>query len=111
MRLGVRQDAPSGAPAPLGRWSDRGRPLEGEGAPRAATGESRIVRDDPDNLTPAKFEVKTSVANWLSLFSTYRVLVIRNDEVVRGILHPELGPDPHWVCPRGCGVVAPLGAL
>ena len=24
---------------------------------------------------------------------------------------PELGADPHWVCPRGCGRVAPLGAL
>lgn len=26
-------------------------------------------------------------------------------------LEPELGPDPHWVCERGCGVVAALGAL
>jgi hypothetical protein len=26
-------------------------------------------------------------------------------------IEPELGPDPHWVCSRGCGVVAPLGAL
>ncbi|MGN6330616.1 MAG: hypothetical protein ACTHOD_03065 [Motilibacteraceae bacterium] len=26
-------------------------------------------------------------------------------------VEPELGPDPHWVCPEGCGVVAPLGAL
>ncbi len=26
-------------------------------------------------------------------------------------VEPELGPDPHWVCTEGCGVVAPLGAL
>lgn len=26
-------------------------------------------------------------------------------------LLPELGPDPHWVCPDGCGAVAPLGGL
>ncbi|MEO6881730.1 MAG: hypothetical protein ABI181_12400 [Mycobacteriaceae bacterium] len=26
-------------------------------------------------------------------------------------LEPELGPEPHWVCAHGCGVVAPLGAL
>lgn len=24
---------------------------------------------------------------------------------------PELGADPRWVCPHGCGDVAPLGAL
>jgi hypothetical protein len=33
------------------------------------------------------------VANWLSLFAVYRVVVIRSDEVTQGILHPELGPD------------------
>lgn len=26
-------------------------------------------------------------------------------------IRPELGPDPRWVCPKGCGTVAPLGAL
>ncbi|GAB2916644.1 hypothetical protein GCM10027047_13160 [Rhodococcus aerolatus] len=26
-------------------------------------------------------------------------------------LDPPLGEDPQWVCERGCGVVAPLGAL
>ena len=26
-------------------------------------------------------------------------------------VEPALGPDPHWVCPKGCGVVAPLGGL
>ena len=26
-------------------------------------------------------------------------------------VEPDLGPDPHWVCENGAGVVAPLGAL
>jgi hypothetical protein len=26
-------------------------------------------------------------------------------------VEPPLGPDPWWVCERGCGQVAPLGAL
>lgn len=26
-------------------------------------------------------------------------------------IEPELGPDPHWVCEQGCGIVAPLGEL
>jgi len=26
-------------------------------------------------------------------------------------IEPELGPDPHWVCPRSSTVVAPLGRL
>ena len=33
------------------------------------------------------------MANWLSLFAVYRVVVIRNDEVTQGVLHPGLGPD------------------
>ncbi len=33
------------------------------------------------------------MANWLSLFAVYRVVVIRNEEVTHGVLHPELGPD------------------
>jgi membrane-associated protease RseP (regulator of RpoE activity) len=35
------------------------------------------------------------VTDWLSLFAVYRTVVIRNDEIVQGILHPDLGPgDP-----------------
>ncbi len=26
-------------------------------------------------------------------------------------LDPPLGEDPRWVCERGCGIIAPLGAL
>jgi len=26
-------------------------------------------------------------------------------------LEPPMGPDPHWICGRGCGEVAALGAL
>jgi membrane-associated protease RseP (regulator of RpoE activity) len=33
------------------------------------------------------------VTDWLSLFAVYRTVVIRNDEVVQGILHPDLDPD------------------
>lgn len=33
------------------------------------------------------------MANWLSLFAAYHVVVIRNDEVTQGVLHPGLGPD------------------
>lgn len=33
------------------------------------------------------------MADWISLFAVYRVVVIRNDEVVQGILQPEYSPD------------------
>jgi len=33
------------------------------------------------------------VTDWLNLFAVYRTVVIRNDEIVQGVLHPELGPD------------------
>lgn len=33
------------------------------------------------------------MTDWYSLFSVYRTVVIRNDEIVQGILHPDLGPD------------------
>jgi membrane-associated protease RseP (regulator of RpoE activity) len=33
------------------------------------------------------------VTDWLSLFAVYRTVVVRNDEVVQGILHPDLHPD------------------
>lgn len=33
------------------------------------------------------------MADWLSLFAVYRTVVIRDDEIVQGVLHPELGPD------------------
>jgi Zn-dependent protease len=33
------------------------------------------------------------VTDWLSLFAVYRTVVIRNDEIMQGILHPELAPD------------------
>ncbi|MEX0912047.1 MAG: site-2 protease family protein [Gemmatimonadota bacterium] len=33
------------------------------------------------------------MTDWLSLFAVYRTVVIRNDEIVQGVLHPELGPD------------------
>jgi hypothetical protein len=33
------------------------------------------------------------VTDWLSLFAVYRTVVIRNDEVVQGVLHPDLDPD------------------
>lgn len=33
------------------------------------------------------------MTDWLSLFAVYRTVVIRDDEIVQGILHPELAPD------------------
>jgi Zn-dependent protease len=32
------------------------------------------------------------VTDWLSLFAVYRVVVIRNDEVIQGVLRPEVAP-------------------
>jgi Zn-dependent protease len=33
------------------------------------------------------------VTDWLSLFAVYRTVVLRNDEIVQGVLHPDLGPE------------------
>lgn len=33
------------------------------------------------------------MTDWLNLFAVYRTVVIRNDEIVQGVLHPDLGPD------------------
>jgi membrane-associated protease RseP (regulator of RpoE activity) len=33
------------------------------------------------------------VTDWLSLFAVYRTVVIRNDEIVQGVLHPGLSPE------------------
>lgn len=33
------------------------------------------------------------MTDWLPLFAVYRTVVIRDDLIVQGVLHPELGPD------------------
>jgi Zn-dependent protease len=33
------------------------------------------------------------VTDWLSWFAVYRLVVIRNDEVLHGVLHPEIDPE------------------
>lgn len=33
------------------------------------------------------------MTDWYRLFAVYRTVVIRNDEIIQGILHPDLGPD------------------
>lgn len=33
------------------------------------------------------------MTEWLPLFAVYRTVVIRDDLIVQGVLHPELGPD------------------
>ncbi|MGI9181053.1 MAG: site-2 protease family protein [Longimicrobiaceae bacterium] len=38
------------------------------------------------------YEVKSSVTDWVNLFATYRVVVVRDDQVVQGVLHPEIDP-------------------
>ncbi len=38
-------------------------------------------------------EVKSSVTDWLPLFATYRIVLVRDDEVVQGMLHPEIGAN------------------
>lgn len=64
----------------------------GRGAKRL-NGEDPGVEDDSRNIMPVKTEVKPHVFNQVSLFAVYRTAVIRNDEVVRGILLPGLGPE------------------
>lgn len=38
-------------------------------------------------------EVKGSVTDWVNLFATYRVVLLRDDQVVHGVLHPQINPD------------------
>lgn len=38
------------------------------------------------------YEVKSSVTDWVNLFATYRVVIMRDDQVVQGVLHPEIDP-------------------
>lgn len=52
-----------------------------------------MLGNDPPNLTPTPREVKDTVADWWSLFSVYRAVVIRDDEVVQGVLRPGLDPE------------------
>jgi hypothetical protein len=33
------------------------------------------------------------VTDWMNLFATYRVVMVRDDEVVQGVLHPEIDVD------------------
>ncbi len=33
------------------------------------------------------------MTDWLSLFAVYRAVVVRNDEIVQGVLHPDLSAD------------------
>ncbi len=33
------------------------------------------------------------MTDWFSLFAVYRTVVVRNDEIVQGVLHPDLGED------------------
>jgi len=44
-------------------------------------------------LTSASAKVKNPVTDWLSLFAVYRTVVVRDDEIVQGILHPDLAPE------------------
>jgi membrane-associated protease RseP (regulator of RpoE activity) len=67
------------------------------------------------------------VTDWLSLFAVYRTVVIRDDEIVQGVLHPDLNLDDpivrsvlekwegtHFVYPRADGteitLVRPIAA-
>lgn len=42
---------------------------------------------------PAQLEVKAAVSEWQSLFSAYRVFVVRGNEVTQGVLHAGLPAD------------------
>jgi hypothetical protein len=42
---------------------------------------------------PVQHEVKAAVTEWQSLFSAYRIVVIRGEEVTQGVLHSELSAD------------------
>lgn len=59
----------------------------------APDGEIPHFRDDSANITPPHSWVKIGVVDWMSLFSGYRAVVIRGDEVVQGVLHPGLSPE------------------
>ncbi len=38
-------------------------------------------------------QVKGSVMDWMNVFATYRVAIVRDDEVVQGVLHPYMDED------------------
>jgi Zn-dependent protease len=52
-----------------------------------------MLEDNSANLTLCDPGVKNLVTDWLTLFAVYRSVVIRNDEIVQGVLHPGLAPD------------------
>jgi Zn-dependent protease len=60
-------------------------------APAGTCGGS--IGDNSVNLTPRPSGVNEIVTDWLTLFAVYRTVVIRDDEIVQGVLHPGLGRD------------------
>ena len=52
---------------------------------------------------PVQHEVKAAVTEWQSLFSAYRIVVIRGDEVTQGVLHSELSADDPLVRAAAAG--------
>jgi Zn-dependent protease len=50
-------------------------------------------RDDSGNIMSKNWEVKISATDWTDLFAVYREVVIRDDQIVQGMLLPGLLPE------------------
>jgi Zn-dependent protease len=50
-------------------------------------------RDDSGNIMSRNWEVNTSATDWTTLFAVYREVVIRDDQIVQGMLLPDLLPE------------------
>lgn len=60
-------------------------------APRNRCG--YVVGDNASNLTSARYRVKSPVIDWVNVFATHRVWVSPREEIVQGVLLPELDAD------------------
>jgi hypothetical protein len=52
-----------------------------------------VVGVDGHNLLSTRGEVKSSVVDWVNVFATYRVVPLRREEIVQGVLLPGLAAD------------------
>lgn len=51
------------------------------------------IGNDSGNIVFRNWEVKISVPDWTALFAVYREVVIRDDQIVQGMLLPDLVPE------------------
>ena len=58
-----------------------------------------MVGVEGHNLLRTRGEVKSSVVDWVNVFATYRVVPLRREEIVQGVLLPGLAADAPPVLP------------